>query len=68
MNSRIAELEALCWEDISQEWEENIRMVFDTKKFAKLIIKEYADLCLNSGYEFGDIFSKMGKEHFGIKE
>ncbi len=47
-----------------REW---VFSTVDQEKFAKLIIKEYADLCLNSGYEFGDIFSKMGKEHFGIK-
>ena len=36
--------------------------------YAEQIVKEYASLCENSGYEFGTIFSKMGKEHFGIKE
>ena len=41
---------------------------FNKEKFAELIVKEYANLCENSGYEFGIIFSSMGKTHFGVKE
>ena len=40
---------------------------FDPEKFAELIVKEYASLCENSGYQFGVIFSKMGKAHFGVE-
>ena len=37
-------------------------------KFAELIVKECASVCENSNYEFGTIFTKMIKEHFGVEE
>ena len=42
--------------------------LFDKEKFAELIIRECAGLCENSNYQFGTIFTKMIKEHFGVKE
>ena len=43
-------------------------MNFDHEKFAELIVRECASVCENSNYEFGTIFTKMIKEHFGVKE
>ena len=37
-------------------------------KLAELIVEECASVCENSNYEFGTIFTKMIKEHFGVKE
>ena len=42
--------------------------LFDKEKFAELIIRECAGLCENSNYQFGTIFTKMIKEHFGVAE
>ena len=42
--------------------------LFDKEKFAELIVGECASVCENSNYEFGTIFTKMIKEHFGVKE
>ena len=38
------------------------------QKLAELIIRECASVCENSNYEFGTIFTKMIKEHFGVEE
>ena len=38
------------------------------QKFAELIIRECAGVCENSNYQFGTIFTKMIKEHFGVAE
>ena len=35
--------------------------------FAKLIVQECVTVCDSSNYQFGVIFSKMIKEHFGVK-
>ena len=43
-------------------------MNFDHEKFAELIVGECASVCENSNYEFGTIFTKMIKEHFGVEE
>ena len=40
----------------------------DPEKFAQLIVGECASVCENSNYEFGTIFTKMIKEHFGVEE
>ena len=40
---------------------------FDVEKFAELIVGECASVCENSNYEFGTIFTKMIKEHFGVE-
>ena len=37
------------------------------KVFAELIVGECASVCENSNYEFGTIFTKMIKEHFGVE-
>ena len=42
--------------------------LFDKEKFAELIVGECASVCENSNYEFGTIFTKRIKEHFGVKE
>ena len=42
--------------------------LFDKEKFAELIIRECAGVCENSNYQFGTIFTKMIKEHFGVEE
>ena len=42
--------------------------LFDKEKFAELIIRECAGVCENSNYQFGTIFTKMIKEHFGVAE
>ena len=42
--------------------------LFDKEKFAELIVGECASVCENSNYEFGTIFTKMIKEHFGVEE
>ena len=41
--------------------------LFDKEKFAELIVGECASVCENSNYEFGTIFTKMIKEHFGVE-
>ena len=43
-------------------------LIFSKEKFAELIVGECASVCENSNYEFGTIFTKMIKEHFGVKE
>ena len=42
--------------------------LFDKEKFAELIVGECVSVCENSNYEFGTIFTKMIKEHFGVEE
>ena len=39
----------------------------ECKKFAELIVGDCASVCENSNYEFGTIFTKMIKQHFGVK-
>ena len=51
-----------CWEDLDTYTQEGI------EKFAELIIRECAGVCENSNYQFGTIFTKMIKEHFGVAE
>jgi len=38
------------------------------EKFAELIVRECVSVCENSNYEFGTIFTKMIKQHFGVAE
>ena len=38
------------------------------EKFAELVVGECVSVCENSNYEFGTIFTKMIKEHFGVEE
>ena len=40
----------------------------ELEKLAELIVRECASVCENSNYEFGTIFTKMIKEHFGVEE
>ena len=69
MNERIRELinEATSFKEGLIEEKYDIE-VFDKEKFAELIVGECASVCENSNYEFGTIFTKMIKEHFGVEE
>ena len=58
MNERIRELAEQVYG--TQATEQEI-------KFAQLIVGECASVCENSNYEFGTIFTKMIKEHFGVE-
>ena len=68
MNERIKELIDQCW--VEKRWDNGmwIEKHIDQEKFAELIVGECASVCENSNYEFGTIFTKMIKEHFGVEE
>ena len=71
MNERIKELKDQCWvEKCIPHWDNGmwIEKHIDLEKFAELIVGECASVCENSNYEFGTIFTKMIKEHFGVEE
>ena len=71
MNERIKELKDQCWvEKCIPHWDNGmwIEKHIDLEKFAELIVGECANVCENSNYEFGTIFTKMIKEHFGVEE
>jgi hypothetical protein len=65
MNERIKEIEKQCWKSIQIE----PYALFDSKKFAKLIVEECAwlvdenDISLPYG-----TFGKLIKGHFGVEE
>ncbi len=65
MNQRIKELEAKCWEGDSGACEENVKMVFNTKKFAELLIRECARFADNSPQY---VAGREILEHFGVEE
>lgn len=68
MNERIKELEERCWEELGEE--EGMYPVFNTKKFAELIVKECAGIVNSLGqYEGpGDCSTaEYIKEHFGVQ-
>ena len=71
MNERIRELEAQCWEH-DQSWTGVGQRVFNSKKFAELIIKECFDVVIKDG-RFHDAkgIIRAGKsvamEHFGVE-
>ena len=44
MHNKLSDLEALCWEDKSPEWAENVKMVFNTTKFAELVVQACAQV------------------------
>ena len=74
MNERIRELDqqaidyamSVCDADGVYQGKEYLTVV--KEKFAELIVGECASVCENSNYEFGTIFTKMIKEHFGVEE
>ena len=71
MNERIKKL-ANIWANRRAE-DEKLGIVYTfsepaLEQFAELIVGECASVCENSNYEFGTIFTKMIKEHFGVKE
>ena len=49
-------------------YKEDVNYPGGLEKFAELIVGECASVCENSNYEFGTIFTKMIKEHFGVEE
>jgi hypothetical protein len=74
MNERIRQLWDQAQEEIKAEYEDESRRnrrlyneIF-LPKFAELIVQECAGVCENSNYEFGTIFTKMIKQHFGVEE
>ena len=77
MNERIKELEAQCWEH-DQSWTGVGQRIFNSKKFAQLIVKECIQVCKNQEYEFWrspedreytpqDCADSIA-QHFGVKE
>lgn len=67
MNKRIQELAEQARASVPHglvvsEWIDTYNHVF-----AQLIVGECASVCENSNYEFGTIFTKMIKEHFGVE-
>ena len=75
MNERIRELEEVCWEELGEE--EGMYPVFNTEKFAKLIVKEcemvaknpqwYSESRSNGWRNPIRHVCREFKEHFGIK-
>ena len=75
MNERIKQLalqSQLVYETtdgkVYNSWEDYVDLTEYVEKFAELIVRECASVCENSNYEFGTIFTKMIKEHFGVEE
>lgn len=82
MNERIRELEERCWEELGEE--EGLYPVFNTKKFAELIVKECAKELREAEQEAdraykakevkerntfdGYDFAAMLEERFGVEE
>lgn len=56
--------------DVTENGPDYLTKMMKTRdlKFAELIVRECADVCKSSNYEFGTIFDKMVKDHFGIEE
>ena len=69
MNERIKELEERCWEELGEE--EAMYPVFNTEKFAKLIVKECLDI-LDDLQEWPSTEPKHCaneiEKHFGVTE
>jgi hypothetical protein len=65
MNTRIKELEKQCWQSTQTE----PYALFDSKKFAELIVRECARVYWNidDGEIHGE-YVKALKEHFGVEE
>lgn len=70
MNERILEIELKAAYDTINPNRPSTPAEVDqfNKKFSEMIIKECAGVCEDSNYEFGKIFAKMIKEHFGVEE
>lgn len=71
MNERIRELEERCWEELGEE--EGMYPVFNTKKFAKLVVQEFSEqvqLAGRFGLEQEQILirlcCKKAEQHFGV--
>jgi hypothetical protein len=58
MNERIRELEERCWEELVEE--ERMYTVFNTKKFAQLIVRECIEISkkIETDLESSDMFTE----------
>jgi len=67
MNERIQELESLCWKEFSEEG--RYYLVFETEKFAELIVRECVEWC--DAYATIDGTAQQIrdaiKNHFGVE-
>ena len=65
MNERILELEAQCWE-YEPSWTGVDKLVFNSKKFAKLIVKQCADIS-DASFHNGSAGYTAILNHFGVE-
>lgn len=76
MNERIRQLaeqaEIYAGELIDEGADYNQYPRFYTEKFAELIVKECAEVCLNPNHWYedaaGETFNRVIKQHFGVEE
>jgi hypothetical protein len=70
MNPRIRELAEECTDRHFSECSGGFE-TFDKEKFAELIVRECANLCLNPNHWYedaaGETFNQVIKEHFGVE-
>jgi hypothetical protein len=72
MNERIRQLEDACWEELGED--ECYYPVFNTKKFAQLIVKECVAIANRqfsaaTGLDDRDcLTAQQMKQHFGVEE
>jgi formylmethanofuran dehydrogenase subunit D len=74
MNERIKELKDQCW--VEKRWDNGmwIEKHIDQEKFAELIVRECAQVCLsqrdpaNLNYKPSERFAEAVTQHFGVRE
>jgi hypothetical protein len=66
MNERIKQLEQMCWEELGEE--ECYYPVFNTKKFAELIVQECSQMVVNSHPDDLPFVGGKMLVHFGVEE
>ena len=74
MNERIRELKDQCW--VEKRWDNGmwIEKHIDQEKFAELIVRECAQVCLsqrdpaNLNYKPSERFAEAVTQHFGVRE
>jgi hypothetical protein len=67
MNERIRELEERCWEELGEE--ECYYTVFNREKFAELIVRECAGVCVEQRqYQPKEVYAQAVLSHFGVEE
>jgi hypothetical protein len=74
MNERIKEIEELCWEELGED--EGMYPVFNTDKFAKLIVREMCSVLDKAQWDKGEDWVCADdtriiphiKQHFGVEE